>query len=236
MAIASIDEALQALGASPDLLSPDEQAALGRDGYLILRGLIDGARIDEMRARFEGAVLANDKWPYPRDKGMRYAKLDDDAAFRAVCLSPRALACARRVFGRRFYLNAFEGREPCEGYGQQSLHRDCPDPLGTGNIVTMLVFLDPFGPANGATRLVPGSHTNGDAVADPDPREIVVSGEAGDALLFEARLVHAGTRNASGAPRRTLIAAYHGYEQYGERYFKLEAPGADEAVCYLMGA
>jgi ectoine hydroxylase-related dioxygenase (phytanoyl-CoA dioxygenase family) len=145
------------------------------------------------------------------------------------------LACVHHLFGRRFFLASFEGREPCPGGGQQNLHRDCLKPAGPTHNVSLLAFLDPFGAENGATRLVPGSHTNDEPLSGSDPREIVIGGEAGDALLFHSHLIHSGRRNDSGAPRRTLIASYQGYEQYATRFFKLEAPGGGDAVRYVIG-
>jgi hypothetical protein len=234
--MATIDDALAALCVFREILTQAESEALDRDGCVMLRGLIAADRIAPLRERFERAVRPHDEWPYPRDAGMRYAMLDKDEAFREVCLSPRALAGTHRLFGRRFFLASFEGREPCAGGGGQNWHRDCLAPPGPTQDVAMLAFLDPFGPANGATRLIPGSHLGDEPLPTEDPREIVIAGEAGDALLFDARLIHSGTRNVSGEHRRTLIVAYKGYEQYGERFFKLEAPGAPEAVHYLLGA
>jgi len=235
MAMASIDEALAALGVAGDTLTADETAALDRDGYVLLRGLVAEERLDPLRRRFEDAVRPSEAWSYPRGSDIRHAMLDNDAAFVDLCLAPRLLAAVRRTFGRRFFLASFEGREPRPDGGQQNLHRDCPGPPGPVQCMTLLAFLDDFGPENGATRLIAGSHET-DEVPHSDPREIVVAGRGGDALLFHSRLVHSGTRNASGGHRRTVIAAYLGYEQYPDRYFKLQAPeGAGDAVRYVMG-
>ena len=73
------------------------------------------------------------------------------------------------------------------------------------------IFLDPYGPANGATRLLPESHA-GEGLAVPGdathPGEVVLEGEAGDILVFDANLLHGATTNASGARRRSLLVSY----------------------------
>jgi ectoine hydroxylase-related dioxygenase (phytanoyl-CoA dioxygenase family) len=235
--MASLDQSLAALGVASDTLAAEEAAALDRDGYVLLRGLIARDRLASLRLRFEAAVRPSEAWPYPRGHDIRHAMLDKDAAFLALCLAPRVLAGVHHMFGRRFFLASFEGREPCQGGGGQNLHRDGLEPPGAVQCMTLLAFLDDFGPANGATRVIPGSHGGDEPLPlGPDPREIVVAGEGGDALLFPSRLIHSGTCNMSGAPRRTLIAAYLGYEQYAGRFFQLQAPeGACGALRYMLG-
>lgn len=233
----SPDGALAALGANTATLTAEETAALDRDGYVLLRELIAPERLDGLRRRFEMAVLDSDQWPYPRERDIRYAKLDGDPEFLAICVAPRVLAGVHHLFQRRFFLASYEGREPRHGGGQQKLHRDCLEPFGLTHNVSLLAFLDDFGPENGATRLIPGSHAHDEAVPLSDPGEIIAEGKGGDGLLFHSRLIHSGRRNDNGAPRRTLIAAYLGYEHYEKRYFKPRLPdAADEATRYIFGA
>lgn len=232
----SIEQALAALGATGAILTPRESESLARDGYTVLRGLVAADRLPFLRRRFEDAVKPSEQWPYPRTTGLRFAMLDGDEAFLDLCLSPRILAGVYQLFRRRFFLAAFEGRAPCEGGGQQNLHRDCLEPMGETHTVSLLIYLDNFDAGNGATRLIPASHLGEEPLAESDPREIFITGAAGDALLFNARLIHAGSRNISGAERRTVIASYQGYEQYADRFFKLKMPpGTSDAARYVIG-
>jgi ectoine hydroxylase-related dioxygenase (phytanoyl-CoA dioxygenase family) len=100
-----------------------------------------------------------------------------------------------------FFLGKVEGREPLPDGGQQPLHRD-----GVGlSAVAALVFLDPYGPDNGATRVVPRHLDPG----EPDEAlALILAGEAGDILVFDADLLHGATRNRSGARRRSLLLSF----------------------------
>jgi ectoine hydroxylase-related dioxygenase (phytanoyl-CoA dioxygenase family) len=66
--------------------------------------------------------------------------------------------------------------------------------------------------ANGATRIVPGSHRA--APGEPpfdltdESRAVQLAGAAGDILVFDADLAHAGCLNPSGARRRSLLICY----------------------------
>lgn len=228
----TIEDALASLDVTPGCLRKDETESLDGSGYAVLRGLASDDELADLRARFEAGVT--DDWPYPRGADIRHAKLAGDAHFLALCLHARVLQAVYHLFRRRFYLASFEGREPRPGGGYQSLHRDCP--FGPMAVATLLLFLDPFDASNGATRLVPASHCNSDAVPGSDPQETVISGAGGDAILFDARLIHGGSRNQTGAPRRTLIAAYHGYENFDGRYFNLPPPPeSSAAIRYMLG-
>jgi ectoine hydroxylase-related dioxygenase (phytanoyl-CoA dioxygenase family) len=77
--------------------------------------------------------------------------------------------------------------------------------------VTAIWMLDEFTPDGGATRVVPRSHRERAAVpkvlAQPGrqhPDEQIVTGMAGDVLVFDAHLWHSGTRNRSGALGRSV--------------------------------
>jgi hypothetical protein len=196
-----------------DPLEADQAAALVRDGYLLLRGAVPEAWRAALRDAFDAGVGGEDQWPAPRGAGWRHALVDLDPTVRRTCRSPSLLAATGRMLGGPFFLCQVEGREPLPGGGHQPLHRD-----GVGvNAVAALVFLDPYGPDNGATRVVPRPLDRG----EPDEAlSVTLTGEAGDILVFDADLLHGATRNRSGARRRSLLLS-----------FKSERHRADENAC-----
>jgi Phytanoyl-CoA dioxygenase (PhyH) len=200
---------------------PNDDFALAKkclgDGYVLLRGAIPSPWLDELRDAFDAGVRPADQWPVPRGADWRHALLDLAPIVQSVCRLPQLLAIAGALIGERFFLSQVEGREPLAGGGQQTLHRDF-SAQRPGDTVIAIAYLDDYGPSNGSTRIVPGSHRpaqNEPPLNFNDASGAVqISGEAGDILVFDADLVHAGSCNVSGARRRSLLISYFAQPLY----------------------
>ncbi|RDZ27318.1 phytanoyl-CoA dioxygenase family protein [Lysobacter silvisoli] len=194
-----------------------DREQLHRDGYVLLRGEIPLDWLPDLRRAFDAGVQASEHWPVPRGPGWRHSLLDLDPIVQAVCRRPRLLAAVGALIGERYFLSQVEGREPLPGGGHQGLHRDL-SAQRPGDTVNALAYFDDYGPDNGATRLVPGSHRpTPDAPApsaDDESRSLQLAGSAGDILVFDADLVHAGSINPGDLRRRSALIGYFAESNY----------------------
>ena len=195
----------------------DERQRLQRDGYVLLRQAIAPEWLAGLRSAFDAGVKPADQWPVPRGMDYRHSLLDDNPSVQAVCRLPQVLAAVGALIGEVFFLAQVEGREPLPGRGQQRLHRDL-SMRRPGDIANVMAYFDDYGPDNGATRLVPGSHRPQAAAPafdfDDESAVIQLSGRAGDILVFDVDLVHAGSLNLSGARRRSILISYFAASLY----------------------
>lgn len=176
----------------------DVAAAVRDEGFAVVRGAIDAALVERLRAAFR-----------PGDVGpLGQVDVDDDTpgveAWRALGVLPIVHEPIVELLGGPTQVRFF-GRSPAPGLGDQRLHADAGDEGPTIVRVASVWMLDDFDAENGATRIVPGSHLHRrqpDGVRHPD--EVVVTGLAGDVLLFDAHLWHAGGRNVSQRQRRSV--------------------------------
>lgn len=177
------------------------------DGYTLLRGVIPTQWLSELRREFDAGAKPSDQWPVPRGAGWQHALLDLSPMVQSVCRLRELLAAAGALIGERFFLSQVEGREPLAGGGHQELHRDL-SARRPGDSVLAIAFLDDYGAGNGATRIVPGSHRQAQVDLNDASQAVQISGDAGDVLVFDADLVHAGSLNVTGARRRSLLISY----------------------------
>ena len=203
------------------LSSPEEREAvsadihtLGRDGYLILEGLLSADTVAEIGVEMD-TLHATTTLGITDFEGFRtkriYNVMKKMRSADALCTHPRILAITEGYLHSQIQLSSATGITLLPGETSQGLHRDdsvypLPRPRPP-LMVGALWAIDAYTPANGGTELLPGSHiaTEEKAPAIP-PINIVMS--AGSVLLFDGGLWHGGGANTSDHQRRALSLSY----------------------------
>ncbi len=218
-----ITAVLAGLGATRSTLTPRQREQLDERGYLPLPGALGPDALESLRARFDEIVRAEGDQAgievHQEQGTARLANLvEKDRLFDHCWNNRRQLAAVAHVLGwHELKLFSLNGRAALPGEGHQALHADWGDavPPGSYQVCNSIWLLDAFTEENGATRVVPGSHRwgrlPGDAMADPadrHPDEVLLLGEAGTCVVFNAHLWHGGTANETDRPRRALHAAF----------------------------
>lgn len=139
-----------------------------------------------------------------------------------VCFSDaRVLSAARHVVGTNLKLSSLNYRAPGTGAGRQPLHIDWFEkrPFAQVQACNTLWLLDNFTRNNGATRVVPGSHTRNyspdEEMDDPwgaHGSEVLIVARAGSVLIVNGQLWHGGTLNCTSEPRRIIQSYFVGRE------------------------
>lgn len=183
---------------------------LDRHGWTLVRDALDAAAVARLREAF--GDLAGSGTEHVRIT----AATPHAAEWHALAAHPVLVAAATHVLGPVVHVQGVHGRNPRPGHGQQGLHADWR-PRAPGEpfqVLTALWLLDEFTAANGATRLVPGTHLLHRPVprdyAQPHahhPDEVIVTGPAGAVLLLNGHLWHSGRQNTGTGPRRAVQMA-----------------------------
>ncbi|MFU8815689.1 MAG: phytanoyl-CoA dioxygenase family protein [Pseudomonadales bacterium] len=209
--------ALQTL--QPDCPPEAILAAMERDGACIVAGLAPAPTVRQMVAEVTPFI---ERTPYGSDDftGRRTQRTGALVARAPTCrdlvLNPKVLDAARtflKPWAERILLHLTQTIYIHPGQGAQVLHRDrlawgTHLPLSIEPQFNTIWALTDFTVANGATRVVPGSHTwpwERKATADQ-----VVQAEmsAGSVLLYSGTVLHSGGRNDSDVSRLGLNITY----------------------------
>lgn len=187
-----------------------EQIAL--HGCAVVPGVLSPAEVRSATAALDQVFAA--EADVAEDRGWRtdarlvaYALPAKHDVFLQLCTHPGLLALADEVLGPDCVVAGFNGLTMVAGGRGQDIHADHPVPTpGTTLFLHLVCALDPFTEANGATRVVPGSHLEGPPPAGIDLERRAVPAEvgAGGVVAFDAALQHAGSANRSSGPRRAL--------------------------------
>ncbi|MEE4299050.1 MAG: phytanoyl-CoA dioxygenase family protein [Pseudomonadales bacterium] len=189
--------------------------------------------VDQARAEREAGVAWRDGGDGSSTAGTGgpnqrvWSLVNKGEAFRSIVLMPGPLELVRRRFHLAFeenggiytrdvgdpLLSSFTANIAGPGGVAMDLHSDqMYAPIGTGHplVVNVLWMLCDFTEANGATRVVPGSHRFEDPVAYLRRRgpSVPAEGTAGTALIFDGRVLHGTGANVTDEHRYGLLGYY----------------------------
>ena len=203
-----------------------EAEFLDHHGYVSLGKILSPGSLRAIRNRLQallneegaraGAELHDSPYiRHPKEEGAdRLADLvNKDPLFDVFYTHPRVIAGVTHVVGADIKLSSLNYRAALPGYGLQKLHADWHEAVRPGDykVCNTIWLLDDFSAANGATRLVPGTHRSGvlpqeelDDPFAPHPDQVLIEAPAGTVVVFNSHTWHGGTVNRTGRVRRAV--------------------------------
>ena len=194
-----------------------------RDGYTIVEGVLDAAGLSAFRdgvAPFLGRWRGRNAFEGHSTERV-YTLVGRGRVFERASSDPRILDIVGAFLRPGFLLSASHAIVIHPGEAAQSLHFDDTfypferprPPLG----ISVIGAVDDFTFENGATLVIPGSHTwsaeeiqaaRESIVRGSGPQLIPLEMPAGAAAVFAGTLVHGAGANASDAPRMGYTNQY----------------------------
>jgi len=214
-----------AAGPTMTMLGSADRRQLDELGYLVLPDFVPATMLEAMRDRVEalwseeGEDAGSEFRLEPGTR--RLANLVDKGdVFARMIVMPGILECIEAVIGADYKLSSLNARSTNPHNPEaQPWHVDAgaiADERGYW-VCNTIWMLDDFTPDNGATRMIPRSHTwgrspppgNRESLAD----EQLVTGSAGTVVVMNTHMWHAGTSNQPQRCRRAL----HGFYTRGDK-------------------
>lgn len=241
-----------ASGMTATATSPATPAALAArlraDGYAVMPGVLSDREITAKRRALEpllDATAFGDNSFLGRRTRRVYSLLAKTRAFDDAVLNPTLLAVAHDLLGP-FQLCVSTAIEIHPGECAQTLHADdgiYPLPTSAGPLTLNSMWaLSDFSADNGATRVVPGSHTWTEKRVEPGAEAGAVTAEmpAGSVLLYLGSLLHGGGANRAAAPRLGVVLEFsvgwvRPQENLGLTYPPALARGLEPRLQELLG-
>jgi ectoine hydroxylase-related dioxygenase (phytanoyl-CoA dioxygenase family) len=204
---------------SPDASAADVAEILTRDGCAVVERLADGAVLDRARAELAPYVEAT---PFGPDdfSGRRTRRTGGlvarSASARELVMHPLVLGAVRALLGHATSVQLHLTQVIAIGPGEpgQQIHRDqwafdfFPFPSGYEVQCNTIWAMNDFTEANGATRVIPGSHRLEDrrefAYEDTEPATM----PAGSVLFYTGSLYHGAGANRCDDVRYGLNITY----------------------------
>ncbi|MEQ8842014.1 MAG: phytanoyl-CoA dioxygenase family protein [Acidimicrobiales bacterium] len=191
---------------------------IATDGWTILPDVIDPETVAGLRDLVD-ATMARDRTPFGANAFLGshtrrvFNLLAHDAGFGAVPIDPTVLAVAEAVLDPDLLLSSLTAVETNPGQEAQPLHADdgsipLPRPHQPLALVALWALTD-FDEMNGATRFVPGSHSDPTRPRPGESAETAMAEmRAGSVLVYNGSLWHGGGANRSADRRVFIVCNY----------------------------
>ncbi|MGB2695226.1 MAG: phytanoyl-CoA dioxygenase family protein [Dehalococcoidia bacterium] len=193
----------------------DVVATLDRDGYAVVENLLTKDEARAIRQELADVLAATPlgRNDFEGTKTRRiYALFAKTRVFDGPATHPLLLGVLDKVLGPSYQLSAPVGIEIGPGETAQALHYDdviYPIPRPHSELVLNTMWaLDDFTEANGATRVVPGSHRWVEQRPDENTPVVLAEMPAGSVMFFVGSLFHGGGANNTDRPRFGTILEY----------------------------
>jgi ectoine hydroxylase-related dioxygenase (phytanoyl-CoA dioxygenase family) len=220
---------------------PDESAQLERDGYAVLRDVLDADEVDGLAGEILQVFATSPPERVRADAPeFRYEMLNRSAACQAVVGHPRILAVLEPLLGDDCHVIANTAWNNPPDFAGGPWHCDAgphvprpPDVPWDDRIpypvfaIGAHVLLRDCSPEDGPTAVVPGSHRSGrlpprEALTDPalsyDGRTpVLLDGHAGDVALFVSDTWHRGTAAGPDGRGRLFLQVHYGRRDVAQR-------------------
>ncbi len=206
---------LSRVPAAEGLPGPDAVVdTLRRDGYAIVPGLLPPAAVaaarDDLRRILADVPPGRNPFEGTRTRRI-YALFAKTRTLDGAVLDPLVLAVMEEVLGH-FQLSAPTGIDIQPGEAAQILHYDdaiYPVPRPHDEIVLNTMWaLEDFTEANGATRVIPGSHRWADQRPGSETPTVPAEMAAGSVMFYLGSLWHGGGANRTDRPRLGVVLEY----------------------------
>jgi ectoine hydroxylase-related dioxygenase (phytanoyl-CoA dioxygenase family) len=185
----------------------EEKAFFLENGYLHAKGVLDAAHLEQIRTEFD-RIWEIEKPKVNQHRLLKYKTFID------LIEHPPILERHKAIFGSQVQLLQYDflRQGPKSDFPERAWHRDFVFPGDRPLSVNTILFLDEMREEVGPTRVVPQSHL-GDNWRIPDadkpqPGEVAVYANAGDACFINSAIWHTGGRNTSDGLRRGIYLYY----------------------------
>jgi len=196
----------------PAIVDADWQK-LQENGFVMMENLIPADQCDIIKHELLGLLSHKGRNAFEGLKTQRlYATLTKTRICDALALHPRILALVDKMFMPNYLLSQLQVINILPGEDAQLLHYDdgfypLPrprPPLGAASIFA----IDDFTSTNGATRIIPGSHTWGQRKPGDTDKPIPAVMPKGSAVFYGGTFWHGGGANDSNTSRLAVTCQY----------------------------